>query len=109
MSDTSIKPISGVQKSEGSAPVRAMTPTQTETVIQARQAAAHLEKAQAESKTESAATGSLANVSIHFRVDEDTNDVTVFLVDRKTKKVLRSIPASELQKLQVGDLLKLTA
>ena len=109
MNDTSIKPIGSVQKAEGSAPARAMTPTQTETFIQARQSAAHLEKTQAESKAESTATGSLANVSIHFRVDEDTNDVTVFLVDRKTKKILRSIPASELQKLQVGDLLKLTA
>lgn len=109
MNDTSIKPISSITQSEVNTPVRTPMPAQTETIIQARQAAAQLEKAQAESKAESAGAGSLANVSIHFRVDEDTNDVTVFLVDRKTKKILRSIPASELQKLQVGDLLKLTA
>ena len=50
-----------------------------------------------------------SNVSIHFRLDEKTNELTVFVVDRKTKQVLRSIPASELQKLQAGDLLQLTA
>jgi uncharacterized FlaG/YvyC family protein len=49
-----------------------------------------------------------ANVSVQFRVDEETNDVTVFLVDRKSKKILRTIPSSELQKLQIGELLKLT-
>lgn len=53
--------------------------------------------------------GGPSNVSIHFRLDDQTNDLTVFVVDRKTKRVLRSIPASELHKLQAGDLLKLTA
>lgn len=55
-----------------------------------------------------AQSDNLSNVSIYFRVDDETNDVTIFIIDRKSKKVLRSIPASELQKLQVGDLLKLT-
>jgi len=50
-----------------------------------------------------------SNVSIHFRVDEETNELTVFVVDQTSKRVLRSIPASELQKLQAGDLLRLTA
>jgi uncharacterized FlaG/YvyC family protein len=53
--------------------------------------------------------GNASNVSLQFRVDDKTKDVTVFVVDRKSKKVLRSIPASELAKLQSGDLLKLTA
>ena len=51
----------------------------------------------------------LKNVSIHFRVDDETGQLTVFLVDRASRRVLRSIPASELHKLQAGDLLKLTA
>jgi uncharacterized FlaG/YvyC family protein len=50
-----------------------------------------------------------AEVSLHFRVDNETRDVTVFVVDRQSKRVLRSIPANELAKLQVGELLKLTA
>lgn len=53
--------------------------------------------------------GNGADVSLHFRVDEKTRDVTVFVVDRRSKQVLRSIPASELAKLQAGELLKLTA
>ena len=50
-----------------------------------------------------------SDVSLHFKVDDKTNDVTVFVVDKASKKVLRSIPASELAKLGAGDLLKLTA
>jgi uncharacterized FlaG/YvyC family protein len=42
-------------------------------------------------------------------VDEETQQLTVFLVDKATRRVIRSIPASELNKLQAGDLLKLTA
>jgi hypothetical protein len=53
--------------------------------------------------------GNASNVSLQFRVDDKTKEVTVFVVDRKSKKVLRSIPASELAKLQAGDLLKMTA
>ena len=90
MNHSSIKPISGVQQPEGSTHSKMQTHAQIET------------------KNESIKTGGNGNVSIHFRVDEETNDVTVFLVDRKTKKILRSIPAGELQKLQIGDLLKLT-
>jgi uncharacterized FlaG/YvyC family protein len=41
-------------------------------------------------------------------VDAKTKDVTVFVVDRSSKKVLRSIPASELAKLSSGDLVSLT-
>lgn len=50
-----------------------------------------------------------SNVTIHFRVDDETKELTVFLVDQKSKRVLRSIPASELHKLKAGDLLKLAA
>jgi len=50
-----------------------------------------------------------SNVSIHFRIDDETNELTVFVVDQKSKRVLRSIPANELAKLQAGDLLRLTA
>lgn len=53
--------------------------------------------------------GNASSVSLQFRVDDQTKDVTIFVVDRKSKKVLRSIPASEMAKLQAGDLLKLTA
>ena len=49
------------------------------------------------------------NVSIQFRVDRSTNAITVFIVDRETRRVLRSIPPEELNKLRTGDLLEITA
>jgi uncharacterized FlaG/YvyC family protein len=109
MNQSSIKPISGVQPSEGNALSKSLSSAQAEIISQqSRLTATRHEKAQVESKNEDTEIGSLANVSVHFRVDEKTNEVTVFLVDRKSKKVLRSIPASELHELQIGDLLKLT-
>jgi uncharacterized FlaG/YvyC family protein len=109
MNDTSINPISGLPQSESIMPTKTPAPAQAETVAQAQAIAVRLEKNQFDGKNQSSEAGTPANVSIHFRVDEKTNEVTVFLVDRKSKKVLRSIPADELQKLQVGDLLQLTA
>jgi len=49
-----------------------------------------------------------SNVEIHFRVDRHTKNVTVFVVDRESKRVLRSIPPEELNKLQPGDLMEMT-
>ena len=106
MNQSSIKPISSVRPAESTALSKTPAPSQTETQLQSN--AARKAKAEAEAKIQADETGILANVSIHFRVDEKTDNVTVFLVDRKTKKVLRSIPANELQKLQIADLLKLT-
>jgi hypothetical protein len=91
---------------------RAPAPVETETP------SAPIPKLQAPDKTlapkqmESAPAAMVSNfskVSLQFRIDEKTKDVTVFVVDRNSKRVLRSIPASELAKLQAGDLLKLTA
>jgi uncharacterized FlaG/YvyC family protein len=109
MNDRSIKPINGVQQSESSVPAKTLTPTQIEADIQHRLMPARQEKAPIETKKESNAVGGAPDVSIHFRVDDETNELTVFVVDRKTKRVVRSIPASELHKLQAGELLKLTA
>lgn len=110
MNQSSIKPISRVQPSEVNTLLKATPPVPEDTFSQSRLQSARQEKAQAEGKENLADDiGSLKNVSIHFRVDDKTDNVTVFLVDRKTKKVLRAIPADELQKLQIADLLKLTA
>ena len=59
--------------------------------------------------TPAALVGNASNIALQFRVDEKTKDVTVFVVDQVSKKVLRSIPASELAKLGAGELLKMTA
>lgn len=108
MNDSSIKPISGVKTAESNLLSKLSQLAEAATASQS-QPGGEAQKTQTEIKIESKPNGSLSNISIHFRVDDETNDVTIFLVDRKTKKVLRSIPASELQKMQVGDILKLTA
>jgi uncharacterized FlaG/YvyC family protein len=50
-----------------------------------------------------------SNVSVHFRVNDETNELTMFIVDRANKQVLRTIPASEFYKMPAGELLKLAA
>ncbi len=52
-------------------------------------------------------TKNLSNISIHFNVDEETNHLVVVVTERKSGRVIRTIPASELEKMQAGDLLKL--
>jgi len=99
---------------------RASVPVQTEAAAAAsaaKQVSQLQEKAPAQEpkvakqmeSSPAAVVGNLSNVSLQFRVDEKTKDVTVFVVDKDSKRVLRSIPATELAKLQAGDLLKLTA
>lgn len=47
------------------------------------------------------------SLALRFRVDPDTHDVTVLLVDQATKKIVRSVPPEDLQKLNKGDLVQL--
>ena len=50
-----------------------------------------------------------ADILLKFRVDEKTNDITVFVIDRASKQVVRTIPPDEVTKLRAGDLIKLLA
>jgi uncharacterized FlaG/YvyC family protein len=73
----------------------------------------------AEANTKSAATppeevanesaSHLPNINVRFRIDQKTNDVTVFLLDQQTQQVIRTIPPGELTKLTPGDLVNLFA
>ncbi len=54
-------------------------------------------------------TKKLANISIHFNVDDETNRLVVVVTERNSGRVIRTIPADELEKMQAGDLLKLAA
>jgi len=57
----------------------------------------------------SPAVPGLPNVHFKFNVDPATHDVTVIMFDPNSHKVLRTIPANELQKLSQGELLELWA
>ena len=89
---------------------QADTSAQVEASVAAKPAAQPEPKpARSDDEKSTLPVGNGSDITIHFRVDEDTKDLTVFLVDRKSKRVLRSIPANELNNLSAGDLLKLTA
>ena len=127
MSDNSISALNSVRPAEQGVPARSSAALQSDSVAAARLAvntrqAAVQEKSSAQEKTPvqdkaprpvetapAALVGNVSNIALQFRVDEKTKDVTVFVVDKASKKVLRSIPASELAKLGAGELLKMTA
>lgn len=66
-------------------------------------------KTQKQMETEVEQESAASNLSVHFRVNEETNELTVFVVDRSAHRVLRSIPISELYKMSAGELVKLAA
>lgn len=47
------------------------------------------------------------DVSLKFRIDAKTNDVTILVLDRANQKVVRTIPPEELNKLDPGELLEM--
>jgi uncharacterized FlaG/YvyC family protein len=105
MSENSITPISGVQLPAVSdiLPKPQVNKAEVEEVSDQDKTS----KQQVENEPEHLSGSS--KVSIHFRINDDTNELTVFVVDRENKKVLRAIPASEFSKLNAGDILQLTA
>lgn len=103
MNEISINPISSVRPSESGVLAKIIVPNKAET------ATSESDKSAKQMENELDQAKSFSNVSIHFKVDEETQELTVFVVDRTSRRVIRSIPASELNKLQAGDLLKLTA
>jgi uncharacterized FlaG/YvyC family protein len=50
-----------------------------------------------------------SDVFLRFRVDGESHHITVFVIDRESRRVVRSIPPEELNKMQAGDLLELMA
>ncbi len=70
------------------------------------QAEARTEHSAAEQKTFKLSSP-LSDVSLKFRVDAKTNEVSILILDRATRKVLRTIPADEMSKMNPGDLLEL--
>lgn len=95
MNDTSIKPISKVRSSE------------TNVVRENGFFDSHKTAKRIGNETDN--IKNMTNISIHFDVDEDTKRLVVIVTDRDSGRILRTIPANELDKMQAGDLLKLKA
>ncbi len=51
----------------------------------------------------------LGDVYLRFEVNDETRDVTIYVVDRASKNVVRTIPPEQANKLRAGDLLHLLA
>lgn len=49
---------------------------------------------------------SLSDIRLQFRIDPDTNDITVVIVDRESQQVIRTVPPQELSDLVEGNLLE---
>lgn len=106
MSDNSITPISNVRLDtvSGTLPKAQVTATGAP-----KAEASDQDKLSTQMESEIEQANASSNVSVHFRVNDDTNELTVFVVDRNSHRVLRSIPISEFYKMQAGELLKLAA
>jgi len=77
-------------------------------VAGAKDKAAAREK-QAAQETAKTAThaGSPWNIRMRFEVEPETQQVTVYIINRQSHEVIRTIPADELEKMQQGELLEL--
>jgi uncharacterized FlaG/YvyC family protein len=56
-----------------------------------------------------ASADSPQDINVRFRIDQKTQDVTVFLLNQQTREVIRTIPPGEISKLKPGDLINLFA
>lgn len=50
---------------------------------------------------------SMVAYQLKFELDAETREVTIFVVDKSTKEVVRTIPPEALAKLNAGDLLEI--
>lgn len=109
MSETSVQPINSVSALENSAPTKVLAPERVDYSSSREHVVPDSEKSTRRAEAEKAQANPLANIAIHFNVDEETNRLIVVVTERESGRVIRTIPASEFEKLHAGDLLKLTA
>ena len=60
-----------------------------------------------EARTERKEPVSLTDCDLKFKIDAKTNDITILIVDRVSRKVVRSIPPEEMSHMDPGELLEL--
>ncbi len=109
MKEQSVQPIGGVRASESGVSIKVQASDRADTFLSREHAVPDVERSAKQTEAEKTTAKHLTNISIHFSIDEQTNHVIVIVTDRQTGSVLRTIPASEFEKLHAGDLLKLTA
>ena len=107
MNETNISSMSPVDKKIEPSIVLQPTNKPSSTSVQEKKG---LEKTEVKQPVASSQTvNPLKDVELKFVRDSETNQMTVFVVDKASKSVLRSIPADELEKMNAGDLLEISA
>ena len=109
MNETSVQPIGSVRAPESSVTAKVMASDRTDNFAHREHAVPDVERSTKHTEVEKEKTKHLSNISIQFNVDEETNRLVVVVTERDSGRVIRTIPASEFEKLHAGDLLKLTA
>lgn len=51
----------------------------------------------------------IKNVEMDFDVDPETNEITLTILDKETKEILRTIPERDWNELSVAELFRVTA
>lgn len=109
MNESFVQPVSSVRASDNNVPAKVMAPDRLDNFTSREHGLIDVDRTTKQAEVEKAQEKHLANISIHFNVDEETNRLVVIVSERETGRIIRTIPASEFEKLQAGDLLKLTA
>jgi hypothetical protein len=92
----------------GAGPVQVDAPSPVETTAPVE--AAVQEKPVEQKPSENTPTPVLnGDVSLKFIVDSKTNDVTVLVLDKASRQIIRTIPNDELKNLTRGDLVTVFA
>ncbi len=54
-------------------------------------------------------TRPLGDVTLRFEIDSQTHDVTILILDKSSRQVVRTIPPEEMARMDPGELLQLFA
>lgn len=64
-------------------------------------------KGDGEVKFEKAPSNPAMDISLKFKIDEETNAVTILILDKASRQVVRTIPPEDMTKMEPGELLEL--
>ncbi len=85
----------------------AMSKPPADRAVQAAQSEQRVQDRSAVQEKAAKAANPLSDVSLKFRVDAKTNEVSILILDRASRKVLRTIPPDEMKRMDPGELLEL--
>jgi uncharacterized FlaG/YvyC family protein len=109
MNEYTITPIVRTESDTGAGALQTVRPGAGEMTRQPEHVPGRNEPLANSKKEVSLPLSTTGEVFLKFQVNKENNEVTVYVVDRASRRVLRTIPPEEMSKLQAGDLLELLA